>query len=170
MREGNDSDLSPAGHGYRRGLSLVETLVAISTVSVLVALLLPAVQQAREAARWVQCKNNLRQIGLAVQNYEGAHGVFPPSFIIEPGTTLNGDQGVWSIHARILPYLDQAGTYDRIDLRWSWKSPANDDIPTLRVPVYLCPSDPGDRVRKKNGAPYVHPHTYGFNLGSWFDL
>ena len=152
----------------RPGFSVVELLVVIAILSVLVALILPALQEAREAARRARCKANLKQIGLAVQNHLTAHSVFPSSFIVEPGTTLADNDGVWSIHARILPYLEQNDVYNRIDLRQSWKSPDNDRIPPLRVAVYLCPSDPGDRVRRKNGVPYVHPHTYGFNLGTWF--
>src|SRR5579864_3321798 len=91
------------------GFTLIELLVVISIIAVLIALLLPAVQQAREAARRVQCKNNLKQIGTALHNYHAALDVFPPGYVAGapyPATT-NG----WSWCALLLPHLDQAPLY-----------------------------------------------------------
>ena len=150
------------------GFTLVELLVVVTILAMLVALLMPAVQTTRDAARQTLCKSNLRQIGLGTHNYLSAHSVLPPSFVLEPGQIVSDQQGVWSIQARLLPYFEQSDVFERIDFSLTWKHPSNAAIPTLRVPLYLCPSDPGDRVRTKDGRPYVYPNSYGFNLGRWF--
>lgn len=99
-----------------RGFTLLELLVVISIIAVLIALLLPAVQQSREAARRTQCRNNLMQLGLALQNYHGAHRVLPSGCVNETGPILVGQAGYrvgWIV--QILPYLDQEGTYRHVD-------------------------------------------------------
>lgn len=149
------------------GFTLVELLVVIAIIGVLIALLLPAVQAAREAARRSSCKNNLKQIGLALHNYLGANGSFPPSFCIRRGTVLSGNNGSWSIHGRLLPYLEQASAYDQVRLDIAWDAQLATGVPQLRIPTYVCPSDPNDTVRTQAGAPYIHPQTYGFNFGTW---
>src|SRR3954449_12018467 len=93
----------------KRGFTLVELLVVIAIIGILVALLLPAIQAAREAARRSQCKNNLKQIGLALHNYESARGAFPPGFVSR-ATTVNGP-GLgpgWGWAAHILPQLEES--------------------------------------------------------------
>jgi len=151
----------------REGFTLVELLVVIAIIGILVALLLPAVQAAREAARRSSCQNNLKQLGLAVHGYLVGNSVFPPSFCITPGTVLSGNNGSWSIHGRILPYLEQRSVYDRVRLNVAWDAQRDTGVPMLRIPVFLCPSDPNDTVRTKNGDPYIYPQTYGFNFGTW---
>jgi len=146
---------------------LVELLVVIAVIGVLIALLLPAVQAAREAARRSSCRNNLKQIGLALHNYLSPNGSFPPSFCLRPGTVLSGNNGSWSIHGRLLPYLEQASAYDRVRLDIAWDAQLASGIPQLRIPTYVCPSDPNDTVRTKDGVPYIYPQTYGFNFGTW---
>jgi len=152
----------------RRGFTLVELLVVIAIIGILIALLLPAVQAAREAARRSSCKNNLKQIGLGLHNYLSANGSFPPSFCIRRGAVLTGNNGSWSIHGRLLPYLEQASAYDQVRLDIAWDAQLATGVPQMRIPTYLCPSDPNDTVRMKNGAPYIYPQTYGFNFGTWF--
>ncbi|MEX0677116.1 MAG: DUF1559 domain-containing protein [Pirellulales bacterium] len=152
----------------RRAFTLVELLVVIAIVGVLVALLLPAVQAARESARRSQCQNNLKQIGLAVQNFEDSKGQFPPSFEIAPGTVLSGNNGSWSIHGRILPYMEESAAYDLVNLDIAWDAQVGTGVPTMRVSFYQCPSEMNDTVRTKSGDPYTYPLTYGFNLGTWF--
>jgi len=159
--------LLPRRAGGRSGFTLVELLVVIAIIGVLIALLLPAVQAAREAARRTSCKNNLKQTSLALHNYLDTNRVFPPSFCIVPGTTLSGNNGSWSIHGRLLPYLEQASAYDQVDLTIAWNAQLTTGVPQMRIPTYVCPSDPHDTVRMKNGAPYIYPQTYGFNFGTW---
>jgi prepilin-type N-terminal cleavage/methylation domain-containing protein/prepilin-type processing-associated H-X9-DG protein len=145
----------------RRGFTLVELLVVIAIIGILVALLLPAVQAAREAARRMSCGNNLKQIGLALHNYHDTFGSFPPGAIHPGGMTSDS----WSIHARLLPFLEQENLQDLID--WQLPYGAQGEVTQTRVDTYLCPSDPGDRERP-DGAIAHYPVTYGANMGTWF--
>ncbi|MCA9026310.1 MAG: DUF1559 domain-containing protein [Planctomycetaceae bacterium] len=139
----------------RRGFTLIELLVVIAIIAVMIALLLPAVQQAREAARRTQCKNNLKQIGLALHNYHDVHLLFPPS------STSGFGAGVWnypatgptdpSIHLHsfaslILPYLEQANIYNSIDYNVSSLDPVNREMASQVLPFYICPSYSGRTV------------------------
>jgi len=151
----------------RRAFTLVELLVVIAIIGVLIALLLPAVQMAREAARRSSCQNNMKQLALAVHAYADGNGQFPPSFCIVPGAVLTGNNGSWSIHGRILPYLEQATARDRVRLDVAWDAQLNTGVPMMRIPTFLCPSEANDTVRTKDSLPYIYPHTYGFNFGTW---
>jgi prepilin-type N-terminal cleavage/methylation domain-containing protein/prepilin-type processing-associated H-X9-DG protein len=136
------------------GFTLIELLVVIAIIAVLVALLLPAVQQAREAARRLSCKNNLKQIGLALHNYHDIHQTFPPAYLIQPnvdpvmGTpNTNGDNGPgWTALFMLLPQIEQANLYDSFNANLpSWHT--SNATPALTpLPVYRCPSDPGSGV------------------------
>ena len=152
----------------RHAFTLIELMVVIAVISTLVALLLPAVQQARETARRASCKNNLKQIGLALHNYLEANTTFPPSFCLKARTTLSLNNGSWSIHGRLLPFLEQGAASQRVRLDIAWDTQIATGVPTMRIPTYLCPSDPHDQVRlDSSGNPKVYPQTYGFNFGSW---
>src|SRR5690606_12375535 len=108
----------------RLGFTLVELLVVIAIIGILVALLLPAVQAAREAARRIQCANNLKQIGLALLNYESTHNVFPYA----AGTTANqaGQSATyWSWSALLLPYLEQAAAHNQCNFNYQYNQPQN---------------------------------------------
>ena len=146
----------------RRGFTLIELLVVIAIIAVLIGLLLPAVQQAREAARRIQCKNNLKQIGLALHNYLSTHSVFPPSFCI--GAAKGG---TWSIHARILPYVDQANSFNLADLTVGYSDPPNstNGITSQKLPFNRCPSE----IHGINSSttPSFFPPNYAFNFGTW---
>lgn len=149
----------------RVGFTLIELLVVIAIIAVLIALLLPAVQQARESARRTQCKNNLKQIGLALHNYQSTHNVFPPSFCVGAATG-----GTWSIHARILPFMDQASAFAIADLTQAYSVPPNstNGITEMRVPGYVCPSETKAILRVGTPPAANHfPTTYAFNGGTW---
>jgi len=152
----------PTPRFRRTGFTLIELLVVIAIIAVLVAILLPAVQQAREAARRTSCLNNLKQIGLGLHNYLEAHGVFPPSHCIG-----NGAGGGWSIHARLLPYLDQSAIFFKADLTVGYSSPPNStaNITEKQVPTYTCPSEIKAVVR--TGTQNHFPPNYAFNGGTW---
>ena len=151
----------------RRGFTLVELLVVGGVVAVLTSLALPAVQQAREAARRAACRNNLRQVSLAVLNYESAYAALPPGAVLDLPALETAYRRSWSVHARLLPYLEQAAAAEAIDLEAGWDTqPALDG---LRVPALGCPSDPGaGRPREfADGRPTLWPTTVGFNFGTW---
>jgi prepilin-type N-terminal cleavage/methylation domain-containing protein len=119
---------------HRPAFTLIELLVVIAIIAILIALLLPAVQQAREAARRSECKNNLKQFGLAMHNYLETYTRLP--------LCLNATRKPISVHAYLLPYLDQDPVYSLIDFDTNWNSPTNAEARGVTIPVFSCPSQP----------------------------
>ncbi len=127
-----------------KAFTLVELLVVITIIGILIALLLPAVQAAREAARRLQCQNNLKQTGLAVLNYEQQMGIFPPSAQYAAGSYPEAGASAdiranWVI--LVLPFLEQQGLFDRFDQTVSTRAAVNMAARSQRLSVMLCPSD-----------------------------
>ena len=142
--------------------------MVIAIIGILVGLLLPAVQAAREAARRVQCSNHLKQISLACQNYHSAFKKLPPSALVDLSVTSTGNNGSWGVHGRILPFIERIDLHEKVDLSLAWDDQMA--IDGVKVEVYACPSDPGsDQARYPgNGRPTLFPTCYGFNFGTWF--
>ena len=146
-----------------RGFTLIELLVVIAIIAVLVGLLLPAVQQAREAARRLQCRNHLKQIGLALHNYHEANNAIPPQATWAPNTTFSG----YSIHVRLLPHIEQTNLYHSVNYNAGYAS--QPDVCKARIPLFRCPSDPKDATRFDGGVEFYGTN-YGFCIGTWLGL
>jgi prepilin-type N-terminal cleavage/methylation domain-containing protein len=160
----------------RTGFSLVELLVVIAIIAVLVGLLLPAVQSAREAARRTACQSNLRQLGLAIHNYENVKQYFPPYTDIRRSA---GSDGVakqpWSGQALILPYLEGDTVYKLIDFTKGYHTPENRallppwGVAATRVDILMCPSEPKNtaRLNATTREPEHYPLNYAFSVGRY---
>ncbi|MEQ1824584.1 MAG: DUF1559 domain-containing protein [Pirellula sp.] len=143
----------------QRGFTLVELLVVIAIIGILVGLLLPAVQAAREAARRMSCSNNLKQMGLALHNYESANKKFPAGFI---DTRPTGDplkDGGWSWMAAVLPFMEGTALYSTLDFNYhpygattTVSDPAgrNHAAAKILIPTFRCPSDTAPATRAMN--------------------
>jgi prepilin-type N-terminal cleavage/methylation domain-containing protein len=137
----------------RSAFTLIELLIVMAIIALLVGLLLPAVQQARESARRTQCTNNLKQIGLALQNYESARRVFPPGYISSPGATGMGpadpnfnDAGPgWGWLALAMPYMEETGILGMLNMNLTCWDPANAVGVAMSVSALRCPSDGFDQ-------------------------
>ena len=150
----------PPKRGLGVGMTILIALAAAVPVlvvcgGILIALLLPAVQAAREAARRAQCSNQLKQIGLAMHNYYQAHGTFPPAFIPDE----NGNpKHSWRV--LILPYLDAGAVYAQYRFDEPWDSPNNKALATQMPKLFQCPSETVQTPGKTSYAMLVGPHAF----------
>ncbi|MCA9086274.1 MAG: DUF1559 domain-containing protein [Planctomycetaceae bacterium] len=135
----------------RPGFTLIELLVVISIIAILISLLLPAVQQAREAARRTQCKNNIKQLGLALHNYHDLHQSFAPGWVNQNASVA----GNWSWAVYLLPMMEQGNLYNRLNVGDEQLGAALDNVVQLRLmttplPGFRCPSDPAPDLNDQN--------------------
>lgn len=146
----------------RKGFTLIELLVVIAIIAVLVALLLPAVQAAREAANRVKCSSNMKQLGLAVHGYMEAQGTLPPNGMYRPG----GPNNTWSAISRLLPYIEQDSLNDIVNFEFAYSQQST--AAAKRIAVFICPSE--DRDGPKLNASGVPAHwmlNYAVNATQW---
>lgn len=138
-------------HELSRGFTLIELLVTIAIIGILVGLLLPAVQAARESARRTQCTNHLRNMALATLNFEVAHTRFPSAAVDRDGTppdTVKPPVARHSGISSVLPYFEQGATFDQIDFAWDWNHPRNVEYTKQNLGgILICPSAPAGRVQ-----------------------
>ncbi len=147
--------------------------MVIAIIAVLIALLLPAVQAAREAARRVQCVNNLKQLGLGMHNYESSNGVLPPQMVL----TFNSSGAVfwkssWGASSRITPYLELGTVYNAINYTNKTTDPSNVTAVSTQLKVFLCPSEPNQEAAViTNSAGVTTTYgvsNYGWCEGTWY--
>lgn len=144
--------------GTSSGFTLIELLVVIAIIGVLIALLLPAVQQAREAARRTQCKSNIKQIALALHNYHDTFAIFPSGqYYCRPNTACNSTSLVadgWGWTASLLPFVDQAPLFNGFNFSLAMRDPHHAHLLATPLPLFQCPSD---ATRKEQLPPTVNP-------------
>ena len=150
---------SSSKRSVRTGFTLVELLVVIAIIGILVGLLLPAVQAAREAARRMQCSNNLKQIGLSMHNYESTFKRFPSGNMVGASFSVG-----LSVHARLLPYMEQAAMYNQVDFNNAYNHANNDVARNQRVPTFMCPSDTFSQLPTTLGGPNSYYGNSGTNI------
>ncbi len=139
----------------QRGFTLIELLVVIAIIGVLIALLLPAVQAAREAARRAHCVNNLKQIGIAIHNYHDATSALPGAYLVYGVTGF-------SALSHFLPYLEQAPMHNALNFSLSYDHPSNSTVLMSQVSIFVCPSDFPNPMPSRGA-----PTNYMADMGSW---
>lgn len=168
----------PGAAKRRVGFTLIELLVVIAIIGVLIALLLPAVQSAREAAKRSQCSNNMRQLGLALHNYHDAFNSLPPSAVIGfDGTALQWQK--WGVNGQILGYLEKERQFGNLNFNGHPEWVANSSVCGQVIKTFICPSDPNTKIGEvttwetfagKNGGSTgtTFPSNYAWNNGDWY--
>jgi prepilin-type N-terminal cleavage/methylation domain-containing protein/prepilin-type processing-associated H-X9-DG protein len=155
----------------KSGFTLVELLVVIAIIGILIGILLPAVQQVREAARRIACANHLKQIALASLNYESSHGRFPAGQQhTNPLTGSDPNAPGWAWRTLILPYMEQQALADQIDIGLKMKDPHHAHLLSTILPTFLCPADGelNDSFVKMTSNIELSKSNYIGNAGAFF--
>lgn len=155
----------------RTGFTLVELLVVIAIIGILIALLLPAVQSAREAARRSQCANNLKQLGLGFHNFASAYGGFPPRRWMRSTQGIGGGYTGWGTF--LLPFIEQKTIYDHYDWNYDFYDPVNQPAVETKLSVFICPSSPRSADIICTGPATPGSLSYGsgqtYTVKAWID-
>jgi prepilin-type N-terminal cleavage/methylation domain-containing protein len=166
----NTGNPSRIGHAFRQGFTLLELVVALAVIGILLALLLPAVQSARESARRVACRNKLKQLAVALHNYHDQHDTLPPGAVVKsfrhvpgvPATERFSQQFNWTV--LVLPHIDQGPLHSQFrfdqDLQIHFRH-----LTSRQIPAFLCPSDPMAGTPLESPPPHAPPHDY--RVGDW---
>ncbi len=151
----------------KTGFSLIELMVVITIIGLMMALLLPALQSAREAARRIQCISNLKQLGLGLQQYETNYGVYPPSMVLAGKGNTTTWVGGWSVNGRILSFMEQNTLFNAINLSTNQTAPVNLTVTGLSINVFICPSEVNPQSYDASfGSSAVS--TVGWCMGDWY--
>src|SRR5262249_37612990 len=155
------------GNEGRLGFTLIELLVVIAIISILIGLLLPAVEKVRDAAARAKCQNNLKQIGLAMHSYMDVNNGLPPNGVFVYTGSAVVQTSPWSAISRILPFIEQENLFRGIDFNQSYSTQPG--ITSKRVATYICPAEAND---KGSGSDPIYGNknwtlNYAVNLGSW---
>jgi prepilin-type N-terminal cleavage/methylation domain-containing protein/prepilin-type processing-associated H-X9-DG protein len=151
----------------KNGFTLIELLVVMAIIAVLIALLLPAVQAARESGRRAQCQSNMKQLGISLLSYHDQHNAFPPGGTGSGSTSATWKFNRWGVSTMLLPYLEGGNIYDNMNT--DQQSFGNTEVTILGrlIKMYMCPSD-SESGQQSPADPGQYGINYGFNHGNWY--